>query len=268
MRTYTAASLAFLPLLIGCEQTNDLDEIPYKERLVVSADLNASGSSAGVRLWRTMRFQETFADSTTSLSDANVWITTPDTVFALDLRREGWYINYDMRGHLIPGSEYRLDVEWHGRRAWAVTRIPVGPDMDTVIITHNTALPEQPPMVHVVLTPRAGEVLFASVEAHAGSHYRSWKEQGPLRPGDAAGDGKLHLSFQLQPVSTELDSVWVSTSSFDAPYYDYYISRGDIDYRGPPGASYFTGPVRWNVHGDGVGLFMGRNQSSRVIYPR
>jgi len=262
----TIPFLLFLGLPLGCEENTDSLDLPYRERLVIEGIIVPGPLRGAVRVARTFPLTANNQVIEGTVLDALVFLRYGDTTRQLHLNRERSL--YDNDSIIVTaGNTYTLLVDWNGKHAQATTRVPSPPLMDTVYVARRNMNDSVLYTAEALLNPRADEAYDASWIFHTltsggrdSAIYLDFS-QAPLVAEDAAADGRIHFLFAFRTTSVVHDTLQFNCTSFDRAYYDFYISRGDPEFSGVPTYSYFEGPVRWNVQGEGVGLFYGASNS-------
>ncbi len=252
-------------LAFRCEHVDDTTELPYVERIVVSGTIREDGRSSVV-VERTLRLDEQYSEAVARIKDADVRIRYSGSYSpSLVQRGDGIYFMPDFYPITV-GSECELIVQWNGKEVKAKTRIPYPPTIDTIISSRTLTNGGMLDSYEATITPRPDECYLYSLAIYGGPSGSGFSENRPRTMKDTLADGKLR--FYASGVFAQIDSVTVYAYSIDLPFYDWYISRGNTDFTGLPLSSYFSGPFRSNVKGDGVGLFVGRNFSLKTIRTR
>ena len=245
---------------LACEYTTDSLNLPYEERLVIQGYIYNDESGGGhehVYVGRTLPLDKDNPEHNQILTDAKVQLSYGDMTRPLPFD-SGGAVYFNDSFAVSPGTIYTLTVEWGGKRAWASTRIPLPVQIDTVTLTREITGNSNVYTAQADVVPRPDEVYLSDwvIYNRESSIHEIIRPAGPLRQQDASADGHLHFTYKFES-GNRVDSVHFNCVAYDKPYYDYYISRGNPDFSGVPVYSYFEGPVRWNVEGDGVGLFVG-----------
>lgn len=266
---WAAAIIIFSCIVLACEEKADSLNLPYHERLVIDGMIrNQDLGVQNVRVVRTLPLNEIDPSDIGVVTNADVFLQCGDTVRQL-LYQDELYRNLSLS--IFAGKCYTLTVDWNGKHAWATTVVPYSPAVDTIEVNTQSTPEGWQCTAEAFVSPRVQEAytahwtLVSRVSAGRDSIISSSPEQTPLTMEQAAGDGRIHFQYS-SPAGLGLgDTLYFDCIAYDKPYYDYYISRGDPFFSGVPTYSYFEGPVRWNVKGDGVGLFVGWADTFRKI---
>ena len=257
-------------------------ELAYEETLVISGFLTAGDTVRNIEIGRLQAFSP---DSSIAITDAQATITVDGSSYPLSLqsfhpRRN----NADLRAHsyyeapglvAISGKQYAITVTWRGKTATAKTRVPFPLTPDSVSISHNNAKTFL--IVEAFIRPRPNEVYLLD-------QYYRYTDSNPLSILDSLefAGGALSKPIRFEPGKTETQTLrshlWTDLYqerfrkiytnlerynalavlyAMDIDYWDYYFTAVDNannigGFVQPDGRN-----VRWNVKGDGVGLFIG-----------
>jgi hypothetical protein len=250
---YICASIGFF--VGGCQTIDDTEELPYTERLVISGE--ARSDVVNVVVERTLRLSEAYDQRNARLIDADVRLTSRGISHRLfDPVGNGVYFSPNIP--LAEGDECELIVQWRGKEARARTRLPARPRVDSMRISRVTSGGNTYESFSTTLTPSPRECYVSSWSLYAGRIFFGEPDSRPRTTEDAENDGKLHFVTRNDYSGVQMDSVKFFIEAYDMPYYEFYISRGNIEFVGLP-VSFFSAPFSSNVTGDGVGLFVGRS---------
>ena len=267
MKSFAASLIVLLGCLpLACEENTDSLELPYQERLVINGYLQVQPSLEQIiHVSRTLPLNENNSSDKGIVRNAQVFLQFGDTVRQLMYEDDQYHIDGIS---IFAGRVYTVTVEWNGKRAWANTLAPFPPFIDTVIVGRHNTLDGPVYTAEALVTPHTGEIYMPIWDFASNDTLFTLisQTQGPLTAEDVAEDGCIHFRFvfRLPSAPGPFEHLLFTCYSYDRPYYDYYISRGDPGFSGVPTYSYFTGPVRWNVQGEGIGLFVGQAMNVRV----
>lgn len=265
--------------------TSDLT-FPFEEKIAIGGFLFAGDSIEGIHLSATIPIVDT--TSFKPLNGVEASIGVDGNSYPLSLQKwqtptgklqsstfqqlQQQNLLYRPVGLVaIPGKTYTITVRWNGKTASAVTTVPRPITPDSVGI--STDEKRLSILSRAVLTPRPKEA-YSIVQTHTGrARNRLYTLISPYSPmvrtEEARADGKLLVSTSL-PTFDKLSEglTWLydsldnfqshlSVFAYDGQYWDYYQSEQQktrtADIVGVPlGVN-----ARWNVKGDGIGLFIG-----------
>jgi hypothetical protein len=261
-------------LLAGCEEVADPSDVPYVEKMVVTGTITVGSQNDTIRFSRTLPLNQLYSPTDAELTDVNATITTASTGQSFRLQHLG-HGNYIAPGLTpVAGETYTLAATWHDHSVTAFTTAPEKPVIDTITVNshidENIRINGEPVLgyyLDVAVRPLENAACGLRYSINSGDSsiwidhwtYSYEYDEVLLRHEDAGADGKLHLSPLSNPLYYEppyTGTVWVF--AYDRPYYDYFTTRYDNNDDDNP----FSTPgekVRWNVKGDGIGVFTSRN---------
>jgi hypothetical protein len=262
MKTGLTIVIGLLACFFGCERVDDPSDIPFVERLVVKGDI-FWGNPVSIVVERTVPVSEQYSTADTRLIDVTGAIVSNGVSHPIFHQSNGEY-RCDLS--LSPGQNVVMYLDWHGKKVTASTSMPYPAHIDTVITMVDSSAHPWVLSFDCIVTPRPTEAyaVFWSGRSDSTS-FSSDDEFALARSQDASNDGKLHFAKQYPLVRDRVDSLFFYIRSYDMPYYDFFASQGNPDFGNVPLITYFTGPVRWNVRGDGVGLFVARNYVTKTV---
>jgi len=252
---------------LSCEEGTNLTDFPYVERMVINGVVEAGGTEVVVHFSRTLRQDETFNPARAALADVSAMIISGSgSSYPLVHDTLGLYRAIGLT--LIPGERINLEAKWNGRRAAASTVVPYPPDAVSSRLSHDTT-GSQLYTLHTIVRARVGEAygqtweLRRSGELAAGGVFR---EVVRLVNANAWSEAQIveEYVFSLDP----LDTLLAIVHSYDDAFYDFFITRGS----NVPGYDDLLfrqtgGPIKWNVTGDGIGLFVGHATTTAPVLP-
>src|SRR5581483_5992553 len=276
----------------GCEQIVDSSDLPYKDELVINATLEA-GKPIAVKISHMLPL--TSSNSDTIISDVQATISTNGITVPLYFNSSyGFTPLYSPKDSLVAvsGQRYALDVQWHGLHAFATTTVPFAVPIDSVQLLNysigeygnyyvTAALGVHPPANLSFLASYAmksrqltwhdsvvykgdsaifiGDTIWDTAWMFQPVQY--WQAE---RSEDAGTDGELWVQYtndvKYDPANEYYDAVLYT---FDRPFYDFAISY-DRSQGNDIFASGGANP-RWNIQGDGIGIFIGMARSTKAI---
>ncbi len=264
----TVLAAAACAVFAGCEELADPTDIPYVDRLVIEGVVVADSAVSNIRITHTLPIDAPYRKEYTYISNATARLTTPRGEFPLAYAGEGLY---GAPGAVVhPGESCTLVVEWNGKRATAHTRVPNLPVLDTfriitnrepndsaggAIIGAEALLRDLDPLAVYSLSATVGHDSLAKYAVSYGLRYTL------VRTADSMANGRLRVNDST-PYNFIDGRYWeFMVSAYDAPLWDLArtIGNGNDDF----GVFSSTPTIRWNVQGDGIGIFVGRSSISR-----
>ena len=279
-RTFVFFLVAMFTVVLGCEETLQVDDLPYEELLVIRGVLQAGDTVRTLHIGRTLPYQEYYYGIANPASeepagwvkDAEVHIVCEDKDFALHYTNEGSYANDSLI--VETGKKYFLTVEWNGKKSEACTLIPNEPTIDTAYISSATFVSRYP-----LRNFYGADTIIESYKYTVkGSFHHSnnrvfgvtlaeeyESEFDPSKTFIGSLDYKVYrtevlsgsVNYEAEAVRSSNPLFIVTVQSFDEPYFEYYnTGEKEVTLRA---GSY--APVAWNVTGDGIGMFIGASRS-------
>lgn len=275
--------LLILPALLlvnGCEQTISNPELPYEVKLVINARLGDNSASAYIS--RTIPLTQKYNQEIALVRDARVVITSPDgsqSVMTFDSTSKYYTLQ---NTNFIPGKNYTLRVEWYGMVATATTIIPPEPvwEVDSVVIADTNVIdydPDHPPRdkyrafiklkmnAQENILYRANCLCYSSSDTSDKLSYRFMLRSDMGRYiANAEGFIPGAIIFSEEPVKAVLINIYSSTSALD----DFYTSERNGDNNGGSIFGSFGTNPKFNVYGDGIGVFDGYTTGTKKVLVR
>ena len=282
----TQLLLSCLCLASACTQS---PELPYEEKLVIRGLLEAGQNAVDIQISRTIPPLDEFSYEKIFIGDAKAHITVGGEVFPLELQPRGstaanvpYRSLYRAQGLRIkPGKTYRIDVEWRGLRAFAETRVPLFPALDsaairyTILPTTQNGIPTLDTAFESFAFARAknNELLRVGTTIHDPSNGRQISSRGYGEAVFIERDAFITATSNIWRLPGAAAAVLngqaecrVNVEAYDGAFYRYYQTRarsGQIGLFSPGGPN-----IEWNVQGDGIGEFAGVSRAQRAAQPR
>jgi hypothetical protein len=264
LRSETLALLTAAALLgsAGCEETVPLEGLPYVERPVIAARVVEGMDTVLLSVTRTLPTTVAYDASAAAVVDAGVILRSDGTDYAAVHQGSGRYAAGVPR--IAAGATFALDFTWSGRRVTAQTFVPAPAQVGSSALLRDSSAYT----LRSVLLPRPAE-----------TYCQSWAIRGPAGrmlaggtftvalEGSGTGDSlTLTESYSSLPLQ-QGDTLYAVVHAFDNQFTAYFASRGanrsghdDLVF------SEAGGSVRWNVQGDGIGMFIGTSLALRPVW--
>jgi Domain of unknown function (DUF4249) len=262
---FSALLLLTATCALGCEEIVENPELPYVEKLVVGAILENGATEVVVYFSRTQPLSQSYVSENAELYNVVGRVVANGLSFPLEHIGQGIYSTSGLT--VQSGIEYELFAEWNGKRAYARTRVPYPVNVEAA----KYACPpgQYTFCLESVVLPREHEVYGQTweVQKSDGRIERGGVFGTVLRKLDAGPDGRIILSdsYDHMPLG-QGDIVYTRVHAFDEPYYDYFISNGDLVNGGEDDFFLSSGTfVNWNVTGDAIGMFIGKTVTRRKV---
>jgi hypothetical protein len=255
----------FIPgllLFYSCEDAVVGNDLSYEERLVVRG-LLVAGEPIEVTFERTLPLDQPFDSIRAQLSDVTAFITHNDVIDTLKYAGAGKYRTSSMISE--NGEEYQLSAEWNDKSLTGETRVPFTTTFQNGNII--TEVNEDGDTVHYIqglLTPREGAVYGATwviLDPLSGFHLEDNVIPVLLRESDKDLNNRLTLKTRVIPDT--LYAAWhnyfyIRVHAFDEEFYNFFITQ-DANNASSNIFSQSGINLRWNVEGDGIGMFIGES---------
>lgn len=249
-----AVLLSFIA--VSCNTSNTDEAFPFEIKLVVRGVLEPGKPAANIYIGRTLPIADRYQPGFANITNASAVIQFRGRLYTLRHTGNGLYRNDTLL--VVAGEQYTLIARWEEFTAVAQTYVPrIGPI--------------NPPTVRSVLSGGKVVKYFESAvrplteDAYCGT----WTVHGTT--GNIIQEGtafnKIYRGAVTGTVTTTEIPSGVPTSDmgihlyvYDGAYYDYYTTQDTVQNTD----AVFSQPktnVKWNVGGDGIGLFLGRKDT-------
>jgi hypothetical protein len=251
--------------LSSCEEIVDADGLPYEEKLVIHSILFADSTGNTVQISRTLPVNVPFDTNQAYLKDAVGSITDGETTYPLEYI--GYGGRYRAKGLMAKaGKHYSLSVSWRDMSITASTEILAGGSIDSAWTTDD---PTDYGYVErnirmIVRLPNGASAITGYYGVFIDPIYGGWTVQSNdyrlISKRDEKDDGRIYTAQWLQRERTEFDTLTAKLHVFAPGYYEYSESRNRQNDEMPGNPTV----IKWNVEGDGIGIFFGCN----ILYKR
>lgn len=262
--------------------------LDYQEKIVVSGLLHSGDTIQNIWLSRTVPPLEPALEENTSIPDAMALLTVDNRIYSMQLQPQVKTVGVaperiDKRSLFrVPGliaqagKTYKITVRWKGMTAEATTTLPpLPPPIDSYRFTTDLDGPigVQIPVLYASFKPRPDEC-YQMVAQMKRKFLRNPFElitfnsgrSDIVRQENADANNSISLKIPNRNIAIseieKFDSLYTGDIIFyayDMAYFDYQRSitrrTNDIVFNIPT-----TNP-KWNVTGDGIGLFVGVSTS-------
>jgi len=248
-------------LLSSCKDNTVVDnDLGYQEQLIVRSILTA-GDSITVYFGRSLPLQQAFDSSKANLENVFAYITHNNKNDTMHYIGNGIYQCKSLIAQ--NGESYSLFAKWNNHIVHSKTSVPFtatfqNAKLDTVIVNNDISC-----IIQGVLTPRTGAVYGATwsiISSNPSFVLEDSVISNLAREQDKDLLGNLLISTRSMPI--ELVRKWrsnlfIRVHAFDEQIYNFFITQdannASDNIFGNTGIN-----LRWNVTGDGIGMFIGR----------
>lgn len=256
-------------LVAGCEQAVEEEEFPYETKLVIRGLLEDGQDIKDIYIGRTLPVAVPFRADFSNLPDAVVSIKVDTLRYVLRHTKDGLYTApFGVKARA--GKTYELLVSWGSFSAGAVTRIPEAGAVGGVFIVNSVNdTGKAIRVMSVEVTPRADEAYAATWLAftQAGQIYtEDIKYNTVVRklPGATTNTLQILSAEVAASYASKPQDLGAGIYVYDTSFYDYFKTKGSSKLSdavfGQPSTS-----VKWNILGDGIGMFIGRSKTVKAI---
>lgn len=256
-------------LFSGCEQIVEEEEFPYETKLVIRGLLEDGQDIKEIFIGRTLPVAVPFRADFSNLPDAVVSIKVDTLRYILKHTKDGLY-NAPAGVKARAGKTYELLVSWGGYSAGAITKIPEAGSVGGVFMVNSVNdTGKSIRVMSVEVTPRADEAYAATWLAFTQSgqiYTEDIKYNTVVRKLPGATTNTVQILSAEVPASyaSKPQDLGVGIYVYDTSFYDYFKTKGSSKLSdavfGQPSTS-----VRWNILGDGIGMFIGRSKTVKAI---
>ena len=262
LNSFLVGVVLVLPIL-GCDKIVEPEEMTYDKKLVISAVLDAGKPIDQVLIGKTLPPDKPYIPLQAAVTSANCSISVDGASYTLTF--VGIHDTYgQVNGMAVysaqslvaePGKVYTIDVQTEGLHATATTLVPAPPVLDSIVLSNVIVSGTN----YVVLD---GQIAQQSGVVYSPAYSYTPSADVPVQ-NPVFGVGKSSPGYRMRfriPVygfePSLHDSLTAVITSYDESYLDYFATRFN-GYGSTSDLSQSLAPVKWNVHGDGIGLFIG-----------
>ena len=256
-------------LLSGCEQVVGEEEFPYEMKLVIRGLLEDGQDIKDIYIGRTLPVAVPFRGDFSNLTNAVVSIKVDTLRYILRHTRDGLY-SAPNGVKARAGKTYELLVSWENLSAGAVTTIPEAGTIGGVFLLNSVNdTGKSIKVMSVDITPRDNEAYAVT--------WLAFTQTGQIYTEDNRYNVVVKRLPNVNTTTIQAQSAEITTSYlsrpqdlgvgiyvYDGSFYDYYKTKGSSKLSdavfGQPSTS-----VRWNILGDGIGMFVGRSKTTKQI---
>lgn len=265
-----------ITLVLGCEVVVEPGNLPFEEKLVVSAVLEAGQPVKKVYFTRTMSLEQAYSPDVAAVADVQGFITCEGVSYPLAFVGQVYHnglktgmAQYSADGLVAQATkQYQLIASWNGHSLQARTRVPDSVKIDTTYLQWQSREPYGASYFIVAeFSAKEKAVYGGDYESPGSSYYYSgFSREFLIKPVNAGDRVSLNVFVGWRLEQSWKDTLYVKVLCFDEPFYDYYRTRQNS--MANAGDPFFLGGenVFWNVEGDGLGLFIGMNVTKKRVY--
>lgn len=261
--------LVFGVLLSGCEQVVGEEEFPYEMKLVIRGLLEDGQDIKDIYIGRTLPVAVPFRGDFANLTNAVVSIKVDTLRYILKHTKDGLY-SAPAGVKARAGKTYELLVSWESLSAGAITKIPEAGTIGGVFLLNSVNdTGKSIKVMSADITPRGDEAYAIT--------WLAFTQTGQIYTEDNKYNVVVKKlpnvnSATIQAQSAEITPSYLARPQdlgvgiyvYDGSFYDYFKTKGSSKLSdavfGQPSTT-----VRWNILGDGIGMFVGRSKTVKAI---
>lgn len=262
-------SLFFGVLLSGCEQVVGEEEFPYEMKLVIRGLLEDGQDIKDIYIGRTLPVAVPFRGDFANLTNAVVSIKVDTLRYVLRHTKDGLY-SAPSGVKARAGKTYELLVSWESLTAGAVTKIPDAGTIGGVFLLNSVNdTGKTIKVMSADITPRGDEAYAVT--------WLAFTQTGQIYTEDNKYNVVVKKLPNVNTTTIQAQSAEITPSYlarpqdlgvgiyvYDGSFYDYFKTKGSSKLSdavfGQPSTT-----VRWNILGDGIGMFVGRSKTVKAI---
>ncbi len=261
--------LGILFLIPGCEEIIESEDFPYEARLVIRGQIEEGVPVQNIYIGRTLPVSVPFNQQFADIKNASAGIRYKDSVYVMRHTQNGLYSAPGLP--VVQGEKYTLLVQYENMFAFAETTVPKFGDIQKVVLETSRDTSVAPVTYgYVSINPVPG-VVYGATWVNLGLNDQIFLEaeqfNNIVRP---INDNGIFPSIGVVTVPIpgnllgDISSLGCRIYAYDDPFYDYYKSQG----AGKLSDAIFgqsSSVVKWNVKGDGIGIFISRIRTVRRV---
>lgn len=249
----------------GCEVEDSEQDFPFQLKLVVRGVLESNKPIQDIYVGRTLPISYSFTKSFADLPDASVGILYRDSLYVLRHKKDGLYFT----NGLIPvqGETYKLLVQWKSYFATAETTVPLIGTVEAVELKSHQGSQVPQRYIECSIRPYMNEayaLTWVSLTVSNTVTTEANEFNGVMKKGLQAYDGFMKVTTDTITPGILTETLGYRIHAFDERFYDYFITQNTNKVSdavfGQPNSN-----VKWNVQGDGIGIFFAKTDTVRRL---
>ncbi len=252
-------------LFFGCEQPLEEEEFPYELKLVVRGVLEHNKLINDIYVGRTLPVSLPYSEDFAKITDAVGAIVVDNVSYPLRHVDKGIYTTDSLRA--VRGKEYVLLLQWENKSVYAVTKVPIIGGIIGAYITNRISEGETETYFECSVNSFSNEVYAATWALFniGGILLNEAKEfESVVQPVSANDNIKVPTIEVPDNILNSGSTLGIKLYIYDSSFYDYFISQGSNQVSdaifGQPGSN-----IRWNISGDGIGMFIGKADTTKLL---
>jgi len=259
MKKIFLSGLIFIStLFISCEQPLGDEEIPYELKIVVSGTLYPYQQVKDIYIGRTLPISYSYSEEFGALGDANAVIECEGKYYPLKHTGKGLYANDTLTSE--PGKRYVLIVSYENKLATAETKLPGAGVINKLSLALKDIGGVKENYVNAVIKPHDDEVYAVSWIFMLPNGFISKEATEVPEVTGSRDHAALTVNSAVIPhylINSSRENLAVRIHIFDKQFRDYFITKPNSEITDQIYGQTRSN-VKWNVKGDGIGLFIGK----------
>lgn len=249
----------------GCEQPLEEEDFPYELKLVVRSIVKTNRLIDSIYVGRTLPVSVPFNEEFSKVTTAVGAVVSEGVFYPLRHKGNGYYTTDSLIAR--SGRTYSLIVNWESISINAQTTVPVIGSLNGTYVDQGIENGRQFNFLEGIVTPFSNEVYGATwfLMSYAGFINQEASEFAKVVKKNSNEQVVYVPTIEIpQSFNTYNGSYGIRLFAYDAPFYDYYITSGTSQVAdaifGQSGTN-----VKWNIYGQGIGMFVGTADTIIVV---
>jgi hypothetical protein len=245
-------------LIVSCQETVSTNGLPYTELIVISGELIAGESISNIYITRTLPPLDNYYLDSALITDAKAYLELNNTKYELKFNSFSKTYYCDS---IIPkvGDKFKINVYWNGHNANGITTIPDKVDSVYNIKTEIKEIVDNYGYQFSQLIISAFIKSSKNVVIYSGTNdFETYNSKFFVHKLNQNFNSNL-LLFTSDYYTSEYIADTLIIGTFDLDFYDYYTTKNNGN-QNDDAFSINADFIKWNIKGDGIGLFIGSNR--------
>lgn len=248
----------------GCEQPLGEDEFPYEFKLVVRGIVKNNRLIDSISVGRTLPVSVPFNEQFSRVTNAVGAVVSDGIFYPLRHKGNGYYTTDSLIAR--SGKAYSLLINWESISINSHTTVPKLGNVGSSYVNQGVLNGNPINYFESSLTPYSNEVYGATwfLMSFAGTIVSESTTFEKIVKKGSSPQIVVPTIGLPQSFNTYSGSYGIRLIAYDAPYYDYFITSGSNQVSdaifGQSGTT-----VKWNINGQGIGMFVGTADTLIVI---
>lgn len=243
---------------ISCEQPLEDEEIPYELKIVVSGTLYPYQQVKDIYIGRTLPISYQYSSEFAELTDAVAAIECGGRYYPLRHTGKGLYANDTLITE--PGKKYVLIVNYESKLATAETTVPTPGVINKLSLALKDIGGVKENYVNAQIKPAGDEVYAITWLIMLPNGFISKEAQEAPEVIGTSDLATVSVNSAIIPqylINTSRENLAVRVHIFDKQFRDYFTTKPNSEVTDQIYGQTRSN-VKWNIKGDGIGLFLGK----------